>query len=94
MRVALNDTAPLYRDAPEAREARTEGEHAMELFLQEALPQTSAAARVLASEVITSTLSAVGKKFSESPRTADEMDTYADALADMFCAYLQSLEQD
>jgi AcrR family transcriptional regulator len=37
MRVALNDAAPLYRDAPEAREARASGERAMQVFLREAL---------------------------------------------------------
>jgi hypothetical protein len=34
----------------------------------------------------------VGKRFSESPRTPAEIDIYADALADMFCAYLNSLD--
>lgn len=38
MRVALSDAAPLYRDAPEAKEARATGERTMLIFLQEALP--------------------------------------------------------
>ena len=37
------------------------------------------------------TLSKVGKHVSESPRTAAEIETYADAMADMFSAYLESL---
>ena len=37
------------------------------------------------------TLSAVGKEFSESPRSAAEIEAYADAMADMFCAYLTRL---
>src|SRR6059058_2834641 len=32
IRVALDDAAPLYRDAPEAREARAEGDRAIEPF--------------------------------------------------------------
>jgi hypothetical protein len=33
----------------------------------------------------------VGKQFSEAPRTPAEIKAYADAMADMFCAYLRSL---
>jgi hypothetical protein len=33
-----------------------------------------------------------GERFSESPRTPAEIDIYADGLADMFCAYLKSLD--
>jgi hypothetical protein len=33
----------------------------------------------------------VGKEFSETPRTDNEIAAYADAMADMFCAYLQAL---
>ena len=39
MRVALNDAAPLYRDAPEARQARASGGRTMQRFLREALPK-------------------------------------------------------
>jgi AcrR family transcriptional regulator len=91
MRVALNDAAPLYRDAPEAREARASGDDAMRLFMAEALPAASESTRVLAGELITATLSKVGKHFSESPRNAEEIEAYAEAMADMFCAYLERL---
>ncbi|VIO73208.1 Nucleoid occlusion factor SlmA [Bradyrhizobium ivorense] len=91
VRVALNDAAPLYRDAPEARQARAAGEGIVEAFLREALPSASDATRAVAGELITTTLSAVGKEFSESPRTPAEIAAYADAMADMFCAYLRSL---
>jgi AcrR family transcriptional regulator len=89
MRVALNDAAPLYRDAPEAREARTSGDRTMQAFMREALPKASEATRALAGELITTTLSKVGKQFSENPRTPAEIETYAEAMADMFCAYLE-----
>jgi hypothetical protein len=45
----------------------------------------------LAGDLITTTLSAVGKHFSESPRTPTEIEAYAEAMADMFCAYLKNL---
>jgi AcrR family transcriptional regulator len=91
MRVALNDAAPLYRDAPEAREARASGDRTMQVFMREALPEASESTCALAADLITTTLSKVGKHFSESPRSAAEIETYAGAVADMFCAYLESL---
>lgn len=91
VRVALDDAAPLYRDAPEAREARASGARTVEAFMQEALPDAPEATRALAGKLITTTLSVVGKQFSESPRTPAEIETYADAMADMLCAYLRDL---
>jgi AcrR family transcriptional regulator len=93
MRVALNDAAPLYRDAPEAREARASGDRTMQVFMREALPEVSESRRALAAELITTTLSKVGKHFSESPRSPADIETYAQAMAEMFCAYLESLAQ-
>jgi AcrR family transcriptional regulator len=93
MRVALNDAAPLYRDAPEAQEARASGDRVVQRFMQEALPEASEATRALAGDLITTTLSAVGKHFSETARTSAEIEAYADTMADMFCAYLGALKR-
>ena len=91
MRVALSDAAPLYRDAPEAREERASGDGIIEDFLREALPGAPEDVRALAGELIGATLGAVGKDFSETPRTSGEIEAYAEAMADMFCAYLERL---
>ncbi|HTV25660.1 MAG TPA: TetR family transcriptional regulator [Polyangiaceae bacterium] len=91
VRVALSDAAPLYRDAPEAQAVRAASDAMMETFLRELLPASSRAARALAGELIMTTLSAVGKQFSEAPRTSAEIAAYSGALADMMCAYLDSL---
>jgi AcrR family transcriptional regulator len=91
VRVALSDAAPLYRDAPEAREIRASSQAMIEAFLREALPASTPAARALAGDVIVTTLSAVGKRFSEAPRTVAEIGAYSGALADMLCAYVQAL---
>jgi len=91
VRVALNDAAPLYRDAPEAREVRASGERIVAVFMREALPKASDTVRAMAGDLITTTLSTVGKDFSESPRTHAEIKAFADAMADMFCAYLRAL---
>ena len=94
VRVALNDAAPLYRDAPEARELRASGTRTVQAFMQEVLPKASKSTCALAGDLITTTLSAVGKQFSEKPRTAAEIKTFADAMSEMFCAYLKSLGRD
>jgi len=93
IRAALNDTAPLYRDTPEAQETRASADRTVQIFMQEALPAVSEATRALASDLIRTTLSAVGKQFSRSPRTSTEIEAYAEATADMFCAYLRALQQ-
>lgn len=38
-------------------------------------------------------LSAAGSRYSETPRTGAQIKTYADAVADMFCAHLANLQQ-
>jgi len=93
VRVALDDAAPLYRDAPEAHAAKASAEGTVRAFMREALPEASNATRDLAARLIKTTLSQVGKHFSESPRTPAEIAAYADGMADMFCAYLDSLER-
>ncbi len=45
----------------------------------------------LAGDLMKTTLSEVGSSFSEIPRTPEEIHAYADALADMFGAYLERL---
>jgi AcrR family transcriptional regulator len=91
MRVALDDAAPLYRDAPEAQEARKASAGTLAKFMREVLPGVAKPKRDLAASLVKTTLSAVGKEFSESPRSAKEIATYSNAMADMFCAYLAGL---
>lgn len=91
MRVALNDAAPLYRDAPEALAVKATGKDIVQVFMREALPDVPPVARRLAGDLIVDTLGAAGKQFSETPRTDTEIASYADAMADMFCAYLADL---
>ncbi|ABC35892.1 bacterial regulatory s, tetR family protein [Burkholderia thailandensis USAMRU Malaysia  len=94
MRVALNDAAPLYRDAPQARQVREAGNRIVRRFMRDALPDASDATRAQAGDLIAATLGALGKRFSETRRSAAEIDAYADAMADMFCAYLERLQMD
>ena len=91
VRVALGDAAPLYRDTPEAREARASGARTFQAFMRKVLPKTARTKRALASDLITTTLSSVGKRFSETPRAPAEIEAYASAVADMLCGYLKEL---
>lgn len=94
MRIALNDAAPLYRDAPEAQEAKVEATRAIRSFMREALPHATEEKRAETGDLITMTLSTTGKQFSESPRNTDEIKAFADSMADMFCAYIESLNRE
>ncbi|WP_176016276.1 TetR family transcriptional regulator [Burkholderia sp. BCC0398] len=91
MRTALDDAAPLYRDAPEAQDVKAEGNRAFSAFIREALPDVPDATHALACELILTTLTTGGKAFSETARTPAEIDAYSNAMADMFCAYLAHL---
>ncbi|MES1986013.1 MAG: hypothetical protein V4461_13775 [Pseudomonadota bacterium] len=88
---ALNDAAPLYRDAPEAIAAKTSAHAAISQFMEEVLPHRSDAQRALVADLLKTTLSQVGKHFSETPRADAEIEAYSDAMADMFSAYLTVL---
>ena len=92
MRGALSDAAPLYRDAPEAHEVRATGKRTFEAFMVELLPEASEPSRVQACDLILATLSSVGKDFSLTPRTDEAITARAEAMANMFCAYVAFLD--
>jgi AcrR family transcriptional regulator len=93
LRVALSDAAPLYRDAPESQQVRASADKTIATYMKEVLPKTAASTRALACDLITATLSAVGSNFSAEPRSQSEIRNYSDAMANMFCAYLKSLQR-
>ena len=90
VRVALDDAAPLYRDAAEAHELRAEGDQIIEAFMAEALPDAPLAKRQLVGDLLVMTMTAVGKEISETPQTIAKIDAYAEAMSDMFDAYLRN----
>ncbi len=91
VRMALADAAPLYRNAPEARALRLETDRIFDSFILELLPDLSDGARDIAGELIATTLTTVGKEFSQTLRAKNEIDAYAGAMADMLCAYVDTL---
>jgi AcrR family transcriptional regulator len=90
MRGALGDAEPLYRDAPEARALRLAVTRTARAFLREALPDVPEPERLVAADVIMTSMSAVGKRVSEAGYGAAAIEARARALGDMFCAYLEN----
>lgn len=86
VRIALADAAPLYRDAPETSEAREAGSAVILTFMREALPGCMSADVELAADLVEMTLTQVGSRFSEQPRSTTEITAFADAMADMISA--------
>ena len=68
-------------------------QQSVDAFMLQALPDAPAQTRTLAGDLVISTLSAVGKRFSSAPRSPVDVAIYSDAMADMFCAYLGSLQR-
>jgi AcrR family transcriptional regulator len=87
-RSALEEAAPLYREAPEARAHAEEGRHLMERFMRDALPRASGRERAFAADLVGIVMSSAGKMISVQNRSRSEVDALAVAIGDMFCAYL------
>jgi AcrR family transcriptional regulator len=94
MRTALSDAAPLYRDAPETQEHRKNGRRRTLTFMREVLPGVPVRERAFASDLVMTTMSAIGKKVSEQGYSRNEVERWATATGDMFCAYLQQLSKN
>ena len=86
-RCGSRSATPPLRDAPEAREARAAGENLSRLHAR-GDAQGLAGRPGPGGRLISTTLSAVGKVFSGHARSKAEIGAYADAMADMFCAYI------
>lgn len=93
VRMALADAAPLYRDAREAQEMRHDWDGIIAQFMREALPGVSAPRRKRAGELMMTTLTTAGEHLSRDTPAAKEIRAYGEAMADMFCAYLESLQR-
>jgi AcrR family transcriptional regulator len=93
LRIALDDAAPSYREAPEVKDHRKDGLHRSMRFLREVLPNASLKERRFAADVVMTTMSVVGKKVSEQSRSKAEVEAWSVAMGEMLCAYLSRLMQ-
>jgi AcrR family transcriptional regulator len=90
LRTALNDAAPLYRQAPEARAHRGTGTRQMQRLLREACPGIPPNDLKFTADLVAASTAAIGKQISEQVRSQVEVDAFADAVGEMLSAYLQS----
>jgi AcrR family transcriptional regulator len=91
LRVALEDAAPLYRTAPEAQAHRKKASRFIDAFLAEVMPAASKQKRAFAADLLTTTMSAMGKRVSEQGRSRAEVTAFANATGEMLCNYLDGL---
>ena len=89
-RSALEEAAPLYREAPESRAHAEEGRDLMDTFMKDALPAASVRKRAFAADLVGLVMSSVGKAISGQSRSRSEVDEIAVAIAEMICAYLNT----
>jgi len=87
LRAALSDAAPMYRHAPETAEHHRAGTSRMASFVKEILPDVPSSQRRVAVDVFMTTISAVGKNISAQQRSRTEVNTLANAIAEMLNAY-------
>jgi AcrR family transcriptional regulator len=88
-RSALEEAAPLYREAPESLAHAEEGRELMEQFMRDLLPHAGARQRAFAADLMGTLMSSVGKVISSQNRSRNEVDRLAVAIGDMLCAYLE-----
>ena len=88
-RTALEEAAPLYREAPESRAHAEDGRRLMADFMKEALPRMSARERAFAADAAGTVMSAAGKAISSQNRSAKEVEALAVAVGEMLSGYLE-----
>src|SRR6478735_7977896 len=91
LRVALDDAGALFRDAPEAAAFLVVIERRMATFFEEALPFVPVERRAFAAEVVLSSMSSLAEKVTARGLSRAQVEAWAKASADMYCAYVESL---
>jgi AcrR family transcriptional regulator len=90
-RGALEDSAPLYREAAESQAHAQEGRQLMLSFMKDALPHASPRERRFAADLVGLIMSSTGKAISTQNRSRTEVNQFADAVGGMLCAWLDSI---
>jgi AcrR family transcriptional regulator len=92
-RIALEEAAPMYREAPEARTHAQESRHLLERFMRDAIPDRSTREQAFAADLLGTVMSSVGKTISAQTRSRSEVEAFAEALGEMLCGYLERLSR-
>ncbi|CAN5725301.1 TetR family transcriptional regulator [soil metagenome] len=91
LRLALDAAAPSYHDAPEALAGRRKSKRIGRAFVTSAAPHATPRQRAFATDLVFMATTAIGKQLSERRPTDAEIETWADAVADMVTGYLARL---
>lgn len=91
LRVALDDAAPLWRDAPETRARRKRSGRIVSAFLAAAAPRATPRQRAFAAELLFATVTSLGREISEREPSRARVDAWAESVSDMLLAYLAQL---
>lgn len=91
LRTALDDSGALFRDAPEAHEFLVVIKRRMLTFFEEALPGVPAERQAFTSEVVLTAMAAVAEKVTAQGLNRRAVDAWAQANADMYRAYVESV---
>lgn len=89
LRMALDDAAPIYRDAPEAHENWETCINCLSVLMNEALPQIPIENHAFIADLVMTVMTSVGERISEQARSELEVETMAVAIGDMLCTYLE-----
>jgi hypothetical protein len=81
-RTALEDSAPLYREAAESRAHAEEGRQLMDSFMRDALPRASVRESAFAADLVGLVMSSAGKAISSQSRSRAEVDELAEAIGE------------
>ncbi|HEU4533860.1 MAG TPA: hypothetical protein VFS00_07065, partial [Polyangiaceae bacterium] len=79
--------------SPEARAHRARAAGRMLEFVEATLPGVPAPERAFAADVLTTSMSAIGKRISEESRPRAEIEAWAGVMGDMYAGYLSSLAE-
>lgn len=91
LRVALDDSGALFRDAPEAKDFSVKIRSHMQRFFQELLPGVAADKQAFAADVVLTAMGATAEKITAQGLERGAVDAWAKANAEMYCRYLESL---
>lgn len=91
LRVALDDSGALFRDAPEAAAFARQIEGRMLAFFEEALPGVDSARRAFVSKLVLTAMSSVAEKVTAQGLARPAVDAWARENAEMYRAYIESV---
>lgn len=93
LRTALAEEAPVFRESTDSIKSRRAVFRRFLAFWRKLLPHATSRQRLRAIDLVMTTVVAVGNQVSEKPRSADEIEAWAEDLSDMFCAYIGRLQK-